>query len=108
MTSFDEEMREPFVTRVINPAYEKMIQSLGNLAPSAIKDRYELLLSSSGTKDKMKVNNILGIQVMLGLILSFLTYYLMKITASPSKGMYTFLAGTIGFSAPVSSFEVKI
>lgn len=104
---FDEEMREPFIVRVINPAYEKLIQSLGNLAPSAIKDRYELLLSSSGTKDKMKVNNVLGIQVMLGLVLSSLTYYLMRITASPSKVMYSFLAGAIGFVLPYFILKSK-
>ena len=63
---FDEEMRDPFIARVINPAYEKLIQSLGNLAPSAIKERYEILLSSSGTNDKMKVNNVLGNPIDVG------------------------------------------
>ncbi len=105
---FDEEMREPFIARVINPAYEKLIQSLGNLAPSAIKERYEILLSSSGTSEKMKVNNVLAIQMMLGVILPFLMYYLMKITATPSKVMYTFLSRHNRIVTPLSSLEVKI
>jgi tight adherence protein C len=104
---FDEEMREPFIARVINPAYEKLIQSLGNLAPSAIKEKYEILLSSSGLNNKMKVNNVLGIQVMLGIILSVLVYYLMKITASPSNGVYVLLTGAIGCLLPYFFLKSK-
>lgn len=97
---FEDGMRESFVIRVINPAYERMIRSLGNLAPSTIKDRYENLLNSSGAKDKMKFNNILAMQVMLGIILSFLVHYLMKASSSPSNSLYIFLAGVVGFLLP--------
>lgn len=104
---FDEEMRDPFIARVINPAYEKLLQSLGNLAPSAIKEKYEILLSSSGTSEKMKVNNVLAIQLMMGVILPFLIYYLMKITASPSNVMYIILAGAIGLLLPYTLLKSK-
>lgn len=97
---FEDGMRESFVIRVINPAYERMIRSLGNLAPSTIKDRYENLLNSSGAKDKMKFNNILAMQVMLGIILSFLVHYLMKASSSPSNSLYIFLVGVVGFLLP--------
>ena len=63
---FDEEMRESFVERVVNPMYERVIQSLGNLAPSAIKDQYELLLSSSGSREKMRFNNVIAVQTYVG------------------------------------------
>jgi tight adherence protein C len=104
---FDEEMRESFVERVINPGYEKIIQTLGNLAPSAIKDQYDLLLSSSGAKDKIKFNNVIAIQLMLGILLSFAAYYLMKVTAQPSNMLYVFLAGAIGFLLPYFSLKSK-
>lgn len=104
---FDEEMRESFIERVINPMYERVIQALGNLAPSAIKNQYELLLTSSGSKDKMKFNNVIAIQVMLGVLLSFVVYYLLKITGQPANSIYVFLAGAIGFMLPYLSLKSK-
>lgn len=104
---FDEEMRESFVERVVNPMYERGIQSLGNLTPSSIKNHYELLLSSSGSKEKMKFNNVIAVQLMLGFLLSFLVYYLMRITEQPANNMYVFLAGGIGFMLPYLSLKSK-
>ena len=104
---FDEEMRESFVERVVNPMYERVIQALGNLAPSAIKNQYELLLSSSGSRDKMRFNNVIAVQVMLGFLLSFLVYYLLRITEQPANNMYVFLAGATGFMLPYLSLKSK-
>jgi len=104
---FDEEMRETFAERVINPAYERLIQALGNVAPSAIKEHYDSLLNSSGTRDKMRFNNVIAIQLMLGIILSFTVYYLMRVTAQPSNNLYVFLAGAIGFLLPYLSLKSK-
>lgn len=105
--AFDEEMRESFAERVINPVYERMIQALGNLAPSSIKKQYEQLLSSSGTKDTMKFNNIIAIQLMLGLLLAFGTHFLMRLTEQPTNGIYVVLAGAAGFLLPYSSLKTK-
>lgn len=104
---FDEEMRESFVERVVNPMYERVIQALGNLAPSAIKDQYEILLSSSGSKDKMRFNNVIAVQFMLGFVLSFGVYYLLKMTGQPSNNMYVFLAGATGIMLPYLSLKSK-
>lgn len=105
--AFDEEMRESFAERVINPVYERMIQALGNLAPSSIKKKYEQLLSSSGTKGTMKFNNIIAIQLMLGLLLAFGTHFLMRLTEQPTNGIYVVLAGAAGFLLPYSSLKTK-
>lgn len=105
--AFDEEMRESFSERVINPVYERMIQTLGNLAPSSIKEQYEQLLSSSGTRDTMKFNNVIAIQLMLGLLLAFATHYLMQLTEQPANGLYVVLAGAAGFLLPYSSLRTK-
>ena len=105
--AFDEEMRESFAERVINPVYERMIQALGNLAPSSIKKRYEQLLSSSGTKGTMKFNNIIAIQLMLGLLLAFGTHFLMRLTEQTTNGIYVVLAGAAGFLLPYSSLKTK-
>lgn len=104
---FDDEMRESFSERVINPVYDKMIQTIGNLAPSAIKKQYILLLSSSGARNKLKFNNIIATQLMLGIILSFLTFYLMRATSQPFNILYIFLAGSIGFLLPYFSLKSK-
>ena len=105
--AFDEEMRESFAERVINPVYERMIQALGNLAPSSIKKKYEQLLSSSGTKGTMKFNNIIAIQLMLGLLLAFGTHFSMRLTEQPTNGIYVVLAGAAGFLLPYSSLKTK-
>lgn len=105
--AFDEEIRESFAERVINPLYERMIQALGNLAPSSIKKQYEQLLSSSGTKGTMKFNNIIAIQLMLGLLLAFGTHFLMRLTEQPTNGIYVVLAGATGFLLPYSSLRTK-
>lgn len=104
---FDEEMQESFIERVVNPIYERMIQTLGNLAPSAIKDQYELLLTSSGSKDKMKFNNVIAVQFMLGFLLSFVVYYLLRITEQPANNMYVFFAAGTGFMLPYISLKSK-
>ena len=105
--AFDEEMRESFAERVINPVYERMIHALGNLAPSSIKEQYEQLLSSSGTQGTMKFNNIIAIQLMLGLLMAFLTHFLMRLTEQPTNGLYVVLAGAAGFLLPYSSLKTK-
>jgi tight adherence protein C len=105
--AFDEEMRESFAERVINPLYERMIQALGNLAPSSLKKQYEQLLSSSGTRDTMKFNNVIAIQLMLGLLLALGTHYLMRLTEQPENGLYVALAGTAGFLLPYSALRTK-
>ncbi|SFE45742.1 type II secretion system F family protein [Trichococcus pasteurii] len=105
--AFDEEMRESFAERVIDPVYERMIQALGNLAPSSIKKQYEQLLSSSGTRGTMKFNNIIAIQLMLGLLLAFGTHFLMRLTEQPTNGIYVVLAGAAGFLLPYSSLKTK-
>ena len=105
--AFDEEIRESFAERVINPLYERMIQALGNLAPSSIKKQYEQLLSSSGTKGTMKFNNIIAIQLMLGLFLAIGTHFLMRLTEQPTNGLYVVSAGAAGFLLPYSSLKTK-
>lgn len=104
---FDEEMRESFVERVVNPMYERAIQALGNLAPSAIKNQYELLLSSSGSKDKMKFNNVIAVQFMLSFVLSIMIFYLLRITGQPVNSLYVFLVGATGFMLPYLSLKSK-
>lgn len=105
--AFDEEMRETFVERVINPAYERIIHSVGNLTPSSIRIQYDQLLSSSGMKDTTKFNNIISIQMMLGILSAFTSYYLMQLMEQPVNKLYIVLAGSIGFLLPYSSLKKK-
>lgn len=105
--AFDEEMRESFAERVINPTYEHLIQKLGNLAPASIREQYELLITSSGAKSRLRVNNIIAIQMMLGIILSFAIYYLMRVTGQSANIVYVLLAGGAGFFLPYLSLKSK-
>lgn len=105
--AFDEEMRETFAERVIHPVYERFLHALGNLAPSSIRNQYNQLLSSSGTKGTMKFNNIIAIQLMLGMLLAFGTHYLMRLTEQPVNSLYVALAGAAGFLLPYASLRSK-
>lgn len=105
--AFDEEMRETFAERVINPVYERLLHALGNLAPSSIRDQYNQLLSSSGTKGTMKFNNVIAIQLMLGLFLALGAHYLMRVTEQPMNSLYVVLAGMAGFLLPFASLRSK-
>lgn len=105
--AYSENMRETFAERVIHPTYERIIHAVGNLAPSSIRKQYDQLLRSSGTKDKMRFNNIIAIQLMMGLLFAFATYYLIRLTEQPSSIFYAVLAGALGFLLPYSSLRTK-
>ena len=55
----------------------------------------------------MKFNNVIAVQIMLGILLSFLVYYLLRITEQPANNLYVFLAGAIGFMLPYLSLKSK-
>jgi tight adherence protein C len=112
MTSntFDEdedELREPFIDRVIKPAYQKLIQAIGNAAPAEIKKRYEDLIISSSTSTTMTFNSLIAIQIMLGIVLGSITYLMFTMTGGKANLLLVFVTGIIGFILPYSSLNTK-
>ena len=105
--ALSDEMHEPFVQRVINPAYEKIVMKLGNIAPSSIRDKYNELLASAGLQNKMKYYNVLAIQILLASLLVLLTVVVSKRFGNPINSTFMFLAVLMGFLFPYSVLKSK-
>lgn len=105
--ALSDEMHEPFVQRVINPAYEKIIMKLGNIAPSSIRDKYNNLLASAGLQDKVKYYNVLAIQILLASLLVLLTVVVSRRFGNPINSTFIFLAVLMGFLFPYSVLKTK-
>jgi len=105
--ALSDEMHEPFAQRVINPAYEKIVINLGNIAPSSIRDKYNALLASAGLLDKMKYYNILAIQFLLASLLVLVNFVISRRFGSPINSTFLFLAVLIGFLFPYSVLKSK-
>ena len=105
--ALSDEMHEPFAQRVINPAYEKIVIKLGNIAPSSIRDKYNALLVSAGLLDKMKYYNILAIQFLLASLLVLMNFVISRRFGSPINSTFLFLAVLLGFLFPYSVLKSK-
>lgn len=105
--ALSDEMHEPFIQRVINPAYEKIVMKLGNIAPSSIRDKYNKLLASAGLQDKVKYYNVLAIQILLASLLALLTVVMSRRFGSPINFTLLFLTVLMGFLFPYSVLKSK-
>ena len=105
--ALSDEMHEPFVKRVINPAYEKIVINLAKIAPATIRDKYNSLLASAGLLDKMKYYNILAIQFLLASLLVLMNFVISRKFGSPSNSTFLFLAVLLGLLFPYSVLKSK-
>lgn len=105
--ALSDEMHERFVQRVINPAYEKIVMKLGNIAPSSIRDKYNAFLTSAGLQNKVKYYNILAIQIFLSSLLVLLTVVVSRRFGNPINSTFLFLAVLMGFLFPYSVLKSK-
>lgn len=105
--ALSDEMHEPFVQRVINPAYEKIVMKLGNIAPSSIRDKYNELLASAGLQNKIKYYNVMAIQILLTSLLVLLTVVVSRRFGNPINSTFLFLAVLMGFLFPYSVLKSK-
>lgn len=103
----EEALREPFIDRVINPAYQRVIQAIGNATPKEIKRKYEDVIISSGSGANLTFNSLIAIQLMLGLVLGGLTYLGFQFITGKINFLYVFIVGLIGFFLPYSSLNSK-
>ena len=105
--ALSDEMHEPFVQRVISPAYEKIVMKLGNIAPSSIRDKYNSFLASAGLQNKVKYYNVLAIQILLASLLVLLTVVMSRRFGNPINFTLIFLAVLLGFLFPYSVLKSK-
>ncbi|MFH5836638.1 type II secretion system F family protein [Proteiniclasticum sp. C24MP] len=98
--SDEDEMRLPFVERVINPVYQRFVNALGNMTPSSIKEKYEHMIMQAGVGRKYTVNSILSIQFMLAIVMGALIYLLFRLLTGQGSILLAVLFGALSFFLP--------
>lgn len=96
----EDEMRKPFVERVVNPAYQKIVTILGNITPNEIKKKYEKIIMQAGVGKTLSPSSLISIQVMLSLVLGGVLYLLYSLIGSKSNILLIFIFMIIGFYLP--------
>ena len=75
----EDEMKKPFVERVINPAYQRIVTTLGNITPAAIKKKYEKMIVQAGVGKNLTPGSIISIQFMLAMVFGSVLFLLFSI-----------------------------
>jgi len=96
----EDEMRKPFVERVVNPAYQRFINALGNITPGSIKKKYENMIMQAGVGRKFTPNSILSIQLMLSIVMGAFFYLFIRLLSGEGNVMLSVLFGAFGFFLP--------
>jgi len=96
----EDEMRKPFVERVVNPAYQRFIDALGNITPGSMKKKYDKMIMQAGVGKKFTPNSILSIQLMLSIVMGSFLYMIFRLLTGEGNIMLSVLFGALGFFLP--------
>lgn len=104
-----EELSEssPFSKRVIRPAYNRVLEFVGRVAPSSIRTEYDTLLNTSGLSQRMTYMNLIMIQFMLALLLMVAFVYVSATQSVQYRGLLIVVMGFMGFYMPVLFIRQK-
>lgn len=97
----DSELKEPFIKRVVEPLYRKLVKGFGNAAPKAIKEKYENLILASGSGKKNTFNSVLLKQIIMMVSYGALIYLAMFYVGGKVNYVIVILAGALGFTSPL-------
>lgn len=97
----NDEYKKPFIQRVIKPGYLSLMKLVGNITPKSIKDKYEKLIKTSGYTQKITVNNLLLIQIMLAMVQGGSCYILIRYSRSEMDYRRVVLSSVLGFLLPL-------
>lgn len=103
----DDEFKEPFMTRVLKPMYEKIIRAIGSIAPRSIKEKYQFLIITSGSGRATTFNSVLMTQILLACIFGGITVLGFRYNGSAVNKIILLLIVTLGFLLPVLSLYSK-
>ena len=104
-----EELNEssPFSKRVIRPAYNRVLEFVGRVAPSSIRTEYDTLLNTSGLSQRMTYMNLIMIQFMLALLLMVAFVYVSATRSVQYRGFLVAVMGFMGFYVPILFIRQK-
>lgn len=96
----EDEMRKPFVERVVNPAYQRFVQALGTITPRSLKKNYELLIMQAGMDRKYTPGSMISIQFMLAIVMGTAVYLLFDLLTGKGNMLLSVVIGALGFYLP--------
>lgn len=106
-TSEEDEFRKSFEERVVQPFYNKIINSIGKITPAQILNKYQMLITQSGSVNDITPSNLIAIQIMLGCVISIIMYLVQKLFIESPNIYIVIIIGIIGFFIPYSFFNIK-
>lgn len=106
----ENELQQPFFSRVIKPFFVKLGNALGNLAPQEIKQNIERKLIQSGNPRNLTFNSFL-VQMMISMVI-FGAFILILVRVKPLELqriiLLTFLALILGVILPVVLLNFRV
>ena len=107
----DEEediLRKPFSERVIQPALQNLAATLGNLAPSEIKQSMQKKITYAGNPRNITFNTLVLAQVLLGIGLPLILLSLIRLTGPiDNLPLLIILLAGFGFLLPIFFINSK-
>lgn len=104
--SEDEELKKPFVERLLKPVYQRFLNIISNLTPVALKNKYTELIVSAGLPDTVTFNRVLAIQLLLAALLVFFLFSMIP-NESNHRFLLIFIGAGIGFILPISTIRTN-
>lgn len=102
----EEDLRKPFVERLIKPAYQNMLRRIAQITPTSLRKKYDSMIANAGSPANVTFNSILAVQLMLALFIG-LGLSLMTPPALAYRPLLIFMGASIGFILPISLLNTK-
>lgn len=100
----EDELKTPFIDRVIAPLVDRMAKAVGRMTPSGIKDKYETLIIQAGKQKIMNTNKLLLLQLVSAAIFGGLMYAVTILANLPAL-LFTAVMAFIGWMLPYVQYR---
>jgi len=102
----EEAMRQSITDRLIKPAYQKLLNFIGNATPKEIREKYENTITSAGSPRNITFASILAMQIMFSLFLALFLYMVSFQGGNVNSGL-VLSAAVLGFLIPYRLIKVQ-
>lgn len=100
------ELKDPFIKRIIMPTYQNLMKRFDKSTPSAIRNKYETLILTSGSVKK-NFNNVVMMQFLMALLYIVLALVAFQYSGRSFNLIIILAAGLVGFSMPLLALYSK-
>lgn len=106
-TDDEDEFKKSFEERVVQPIYNRIINSIGQITPSQVLNKYQVLITQSGSTNDITPSNLIAIQMMFGFLIFTIIYLIQKLFIESPNLFIAIFFGIICFFLPYSYFNIK-